>query len=317
MYTSGHGYNHWLHATNMMAGKAKSHAICVAFWNLVDPNGLEPSTSAMSRQRSNQLSYGSICSWTTRELRILAQCPWLRNPERKKSGRHLPRSPRYNKDTFSSGFFMLPFANISQHIEHITHSLAEQGYVIIPAFLPDDFISALRNEALTLQAAGKLKRATIGKAEHNTLDHKIRGDLIHWLDHVDASVVQQDFSRIMEALRESLNEHLFLGLFELENHFAIYPPGAIYNKHLDQFRGNEERQVSCILYLNEAWEEKDGGQLRLYLDGKNPTPYIDTVPHGGTLVVFLSSQFWHEVLPASQPRISLTGWFRKRSTTLP
>lgn len=23
LYTSGHGYNHWLHATNMMAGKAK------------------------------------------------------------------------------------------------------------------------------------------------------------------------------------------------------------------------------------------------------------------------------------------------------
>jgi hypothetical protein len=27
---------------------------------LVDPSGLEPPTSAMSRQRSNQLSYGSI-----------------------------------------------------------------------------------------------------------------------------------------------------------------------------------------------------------------------------------------------------------------
>ncbi|MFL9710307.1 2OG-Fe(II) oxygenase [Methylobacillus sp. Pita1] len=211
---------------------------------------------------------------------------------------------------------MLPFATTSHHIDQITDGIAGQGYVIVPGFLPDTFIQALRNEALTLQEAGKLQRATIGKAENNQLDNKVRGDLIHWLDHADASPVQQEFSAIMETLRESLNRHLFLGLFELENHFAIYPPGAIYNKHLDQFRGNEERQVSCILYLNEDWKEEYGGQLRLYLDGKEPEPYIDTVPLGGTLVAFLSGKFWHEVLPASQPRISLTGWFRKRGSSL-
>lgn len=47
------------------------------FEYLVDPNGLEPSTSAMSRQRSNQLSYGSASCLAhnmrkTEEVRILA-----------------------------------------------------------------------------------------------------------------------------------------------------------------------------------------------------------------------------------------------------
>lgn len=212
---------------------------------------------------------------------------------------------------------MPPFETASQYFDLITDNIANQGYVIVPGFLPDDFIHALRDEALALHEAGRLKRATVGKAENNQLDNKVRGDLIHWLEHTQASPVQREFSTVMETLRESLNRHLFLGLFELENHFAIYPPGAIYNKHLDQFRGNEERQVTCILYLNEGWKAEYGGQLRLYLDGKEPEPYIDTVPLGGTLVAFLSGRFWHEVLPASQPRISLTGWFRKRGPSLP
>ncbi|MCB5189204.1 2OG-Fe(II) oxygenase [Methylobacillus arboreus] len=212
---------------------------------------------------------------------------------------------------------MLPFPHLSHHIDQLTEIIADQGYAVVPEFFPASFIAALRQEALALQEAGKLQRATIGRAESSKLDNKIRGDLIHWLDHAQPSSTQQDFSNSMEALRESFNRHLFLGLFELENHFAIYPPGAVYNKHLDQFRGNEERQISCILYLNEDWKEEYGGQLRLYLNGKEAEPYIDISPTGGTLVVFLSGRFWHEVLPAIQPRISLTGWFRKRGSTLP
>lgn len=209
-------------------------------------------------------------------------------------------------------------APTSHHLDHIIESIAGQGYTVVPEFFPASFISALREEALALQDKGKLKQASIGQAEHNQLDNRIRGDLIHWLDHdTQGSTTQQQFSATMEALREALNQHFYLGLFELEQHFAIYPPGAIYRKHLDQFHGNEERQVSCILYLNQDWKEEYGGQLRLYLDGEAAEPYLDTLPLGGTLAVFLSGRFWHEVLPASQPRISLTGWFRKRGAHLP
>ena len=212
---------------------------------------------------------------------------------------------------------MPSFSLPNHHIDHIVESIAGQGYAIVPEFFPSSFISLLREEALALHEKGKLKQASIGQAEHNQLDNRIRGDLIHWLDHeTQANTTQQHFAATMEALREALNRHFYLGLFELEQHFAIYPPGAIYRKHLDQFRGNEERQVSCILYLNQDWKEEYGGQLRLYLDGETVASYIDTVPVGGTLVVFLSSRFWHEVLPASRPRISLTGWFRKRGATL-
>jgi len=35
-------------------------------------------------------------------------------------------------------------------------------------------------------------------------------------------------------------------------------------------------------------------------------------PTGGTLVLFLSERFAHEVLPAKRERLSLTGWFKSR-----
>ena len=40
---------------------------------------------------------------------------------------------------------------------------------------------------------------------------------------------------------------------------------------------------------------------------------FDVLPRGGTLVVFLSDRFPHEVLPARRERLSLAGWFRRRS----
>ena len=37
--------------------------------------------------------------------------------------------------------------------------------------------------------------------------------------------------------------------------------------------------------------------------------HIDLLPEGGSLVVFLSAGFEHEVLPATRERMSITGWF--------
>jgi SM-20-related protein len=36
-------------------------------------------------------------------------------------------------------------------------------------------------------------------------------------------------------------------------------------------------------------------------------------PQGGTLAAFLSQRFEHEVRAARRERVSLTGWFRRRS----
>jgi SM-20-related protein len=194
--------------------------------------------------------------------------------------------------------------------------ISEQGFVVIDQFLPDSLTQALRQQAKTLQNRGDLLQAGIGKGVAKQVINKLRGDAIYWLDGHGNQPAEASYLARMEQLREELNRHFFMGLFEFETHFAVYAPGGVYHKHLDQFKGHQERQVSAILYLNEDWGAEDGGELRLYLNGTADDTHIDIMPLGGRLVLFLSARFLHEVLPARRERVSLTGWFRTRSQDL-
>jgi SM-20-related protein len=171
-------------------------------------------------------------------------------------------------------------------------------------------VAALVNDLRGLQQSGQLRDAGIGKDAE--FSKSVRGDFIHWLEETSASPAQRTYLQRLEQLRLAFNQTFYLGLFEFEGHFACYPPGAFYRKHLDQFQHDRQRALTCILYLNAAWQAADGGQLRLYLDDNDASIYRDIQPEGGTLVAFLSSRFWHEVLPARRERLSITGWFRTR-----
>jgi SM-20-related protein len=116
----------------------------------------------------------------------------------------------------------------------------------------------------------------------------------------------------MEFLRQTLNRELTLGLFGFEAHLALYPPGARYRCHLDQFQDEGDRVLSTSLYLNPDWGAEDEGFLRLYLDEPESAPFEDVLPVGGTLVCFLSGRFHHEVLPSRRERLASTGWFTRR-----
>jgi SM-20-related protein len=195
--------------------------------------------------------------------------------------------------------------------ESIADEVAAQGYAVTPDFLFVTEVAELASDLRTLQQSGEMRGAGVGKDAEVT--NNVRGDFIHWLEESSASPAQQVYLQRLEELRLALNQTLYLGLFEFEGHFASYPPGAFYRKHLDQFQHDSQRALSCILYLNDSWLEEDGGQLRMYLDENDDTVYRDIQPRGGTLVTFLSARYWHEVLPARRERLSITGWFRTRS----
>ncbi|QKT03713.1 2OG-Fe(II) oxygenase [Ectothiorhodospiraceae bacterium 2226] len=203
-------------------------------------------------------------------------------------------------------------AETAQACAAVAAELERAGWAVQPDFLPADEVAALADEVLAYWAQGEFRPAGVGHGAELRLRTDVRQDHVHWLVPEDATPAQRRYLARMETLRRTLNERLLLGLFEFEGHFALYPPGAFYRTHLDQFRGVEERLVSCVVYLNRDWRPADGGGLRLYLEAPDRTPYVDVEPRAGTLACFLSGQFYHEVRPTAAPRLSLTGWFRRR-----
>jgi SM-20-related protein len=199
------------------------------------------------------------------------------------------------------------------NIDSIAEALATQGWSVVEKFVSGELLRELGEEALALLRTGTLRQARIGTGQNLRVEPAVRGDRTLWLDPLQATRAQRDCLDALEALRQTLNRELQLGLFEFEAHFAAYPPGAFYRRHRDQQVGAGARVVSCVLYLNHTWSAEDGGQLRLYLEGSDTENYRDVLPAGGTLVCFLSQRFWHEVLPATRVRLSLTGWFRQRA----
>jgi len=193
-------------------------------------------------------------------------------------------------------------------IDHVVDELEHRGWSVAPEWLPQSLVTELATEIRRERAAGAFRSAGVGR--DGRVEAAMRGDEIRWLDEAVASPALRTVSARLKGLREAANRELQLGAVELELHFAVYPAGAAYARHVDRFRDDDARVLSLVLYLNQAWDAADGGALRLYLgEGQEP---VDTLPRGGTLAVFLSDRFPHEVLPARRERLSLAGWFRRR-----
>lgn len=195
-------------------------------------------------------------------------------------------------------------------LDRLMESLAQNGYASLPDFLPQDITAALLGELHTLYQAGKARAAGIGLGQDYRVLPAVRNDSILWLDPASLPPAQGVYWQAMEALRLRLNRRYYLGLTDLESHFAQYPAGGYYKRHLDVFRGTRRRRISCVFYLNFHWCSGDGGQLRLYLPGAGGETPLDILPLAGNLAVFDSQTIEHEVLPALRPRASLAGWLR-------
>ena len=181
--------------------------------------------------------------------------------------------------------------------------------MVLDDWLPLSVCAGLRQDALAAQQSGAFKPAGVGRGAQHATHTGIRSDAIAWLDDAAATSAQQPFFNALEAMRLQLNQALLLGLFRFEGHFACYPPGAAYGRHRDTFVGPKSRLLSLVYYLNPDWQPDEGGVLRLYLADE---AVHDIAPEANRLVLFLSEQIEHEVLPANRDRWSLTGWFRVR-----
>ncbi len=201
--------------------------------------------------------------------------------------------------------------DISKKNQLIAEELYRKGWVIVDDYLPEALYFPLLLEQQDILEHGQFRHAGIGKGESFAIKPEIRGDKVFWLDEYQLSPMQKKYWEIMEKLLIQINQRCFLGLRSFESHFAMYPPGSFYLRHLDQFQQVAYRIVTVILYLNKEWEEEDGGALRIYFPDENGIEQgLDIYPKGGRLVCFLSGELPHEVLPTHKERISITGWFK-------
>ncbi len=188
----------------------------------------------------------------------------------------------------------------------LADTLVEQGYIIVSDFIDADLTEQLYQHVTALPAS-MFNTAKVGRQQTAQQLETVRNDRTVWLSN--AYPVEQAYLDTMDTLRTQLNRQLFLGLRDFEAHFAHYPPGHFYQRHIDAFKGQSNRVVSSVFYLNSDWSGQDEGQLILYQpDGE--TRLQTVLPRFGTLVLFLSEQFPHEVLPALRDRYSIAGWFR-------
>ena len=196
-------------------------------------------------------------------------------------------------------------------LDPLLDDLAEQGWAIATNALPVDLTLELAQECRARANQGALQPAGVGRGSAHGVQEGVRGDHIQWLEPGQCAAGDR-YLAMLDDLRGQLNQALYLGLEDYEGHFALYPPGTFYQKHLDRFRDDDRRAVSAVFYLNSDWLPEQGGALRLYLaDGRE----LDVLPEAGTLVLFLSADLPHEVLPATRERLSLTGWLRRRGNS--
>jgi len=196
-------------------------------------------------------------------------------------------------------------------LDYISQKIYQNSYVVVDGFMDELYRKALLMEQTDLLNQGQFKKAAVGKGGQKQVRAEIRSDEVLWMDADSLSPLQAIFWEKIEELRQVLNRRCFLGLKSFEGHFARYPIGSFYKRHLDQFHAVPHRVVTVILYLNESWTEADGGQLRMYFPQEDGSERIeDVLPVGGRLVVFLSEEIPHEVMPTLKERMSITGWLR-------
>jgi len=198
-------------------------------------------------------------------------------------------------------------------LDLIIDDLVAQDYAVFDDLLDRNAALSIRNRLLELKADEEFKKSGIGKAVLHQVDESIRGDFIRWIETDDLHPSIEVYYRLIEALMVYANQQLYLNLKDLESHYTFYPPGKGYLKHRDRFREKPHRVLSMVYYLNEGWQDGDGGELDVF---DNRVKKLLTIePKMNRLVVF-KSEMIHEVLPSIKPRYSITTWLLDKKKEL-
>ena len=197
--------------------------------------------------------------------------------------------------------------------EKIIDDIVTQKYAIVEDFFTAEEIDILRKALITKRDEDVFKKAAIGNRVNEIIVKSIRGDVILWIDEAHTNAAELLFFDKINHLISYLNKTCFLGILRKEFHYALYPTGTFYKRHIDTFQNDDRRKLSFVCYLNEAgWLPENGGELVLYLDDQGKEVEKIIYPFPGRVVIFESQIIEHEVRPVKTERLSITGWLKTR-----
>jgi Rps23 Pro-64 3,4-dihydroxylase Tpa1-like proline 4-hydroxylase len=196
---------------------------------------------------------------------------------------------------------------MENNFEILIESFIKDNVGIDNHFISDELSQHLKQNLLQLMNQNKLKEAGTGNNLLVSHDKTVRSDLIYWLDRSHDNEYENDFFDQIDDFIKYLNRSCFAGINGYEFHYSLYEIGSFYQKHLDQFNNNPSRKYSMISYLNDDWQESDGGQLMIYQNYNNKK----VNPTQGKTVFFKSNELQHEVLVTQKQRMSITGWLKR------
>lgn len=197
---------------------------------------------------------------------------------------------------------------MQQSFDTLINSFIESKVGISENFLSIQLANDLKENLLHLYSEKSMLAAGTGNQQLVAHDKAVRGDVIYWLDKQHNNAHENAFFAVMDEFILYLNRSCYTGITGYEFHYTLYEAGSFYKKHVDQFRNNDSRQFSMIIYLNTDWIPDDGGQLSIYHTGGDEQ-HIN--PSSGKTVFFKSSELEHEVLLTNKPRMSITGWLKR------
>ncbi|MFT4968501.1 MAG: SM-20-related protein [Chitinophagales bacterium] len=184
-------------------------------------------------------------------------------------------------------------------------AFASDGILLLDNFLPHDIALSILSEAKEWQNLETFKKAGIGKLNQLVIHEEFRKDKIKWINLKDCKPATKVYADYLAQLMGQLSREFYLSLKDYESMYAVYPKGAYYKKHRDQFKQQPHRILSLVLYLNPDWKETDGGELVIYKDADSSvvSPIFNRV-------ALFRSELFHEVLPCKAMRYSITSWMK-------
>ncbi|MFV5489716.1 2OG-Fe(II) oxygenase [Acinetobacter sp. ASP199] len=192
----------------------------------------------------------------------------------------------------------------SWSVDQILDDLDQHGFSIIDNAYDQTYV-----EQLIAECTDNLARFRDAAIQNGVVSN-IRSDHILWLTE-DLKISNQHV-QTLHALSYELNRAFFLGIKDVEAHFACYNAGEFYALHRDNPQGKNGRMISAVYYLHDEWQDDWGGEL--HLQDKNEQWHI-LQPKPNRIAMF-QSDLLHEVVKAKHQRLSITAWLRSDASLI-